>query len=138
MANPTDPEHLRNVTQELIKAITSPEVIEQMREFRDKAAAGGDFVDAGNLMSLENLKANGADLPDGFRITSRIFEDKNSGKIINLGPEIPFDPQNPIPFDPHNPEIPFDPQKGGFNPVGMSGCAGGGAATVCACAGGGT
>ncbi|MBN9552310.1 MAG: hypothetical protein J0H31_26485 [Alphaproteobacteria bacterium] len=122
---PTDPDHLRNVTQELVKAITSPEVIEQMRQFREKAAAGGNFTEAGDLMSLESLKAAGANLPDGFRITSRVFEDKSTGKTIDLGPETPFDPNNPVGLGPKD-----------INAV--SGCAGGGAATVCACAGGGT
>ena len=117
--NPTDPAHLRNVTEELIKAITSPEVIEQMRQFREQAAAGADFSAAGEIMSLENLRSHGASLPEGFRITSRTFEDKVSGRFEDLGPEVPFDPQTD-------------------SSVGLSGCAGGGAGTVCGCAGGGT
>jgi hypothetical protein len=74
-------------------------------------------------MSLENLKAAGADLPPGFRITSRVFEDTVSGKRIELGPW-GADDLNVARF------------AQAANSV--SGCAGGGAATVCGCAGGGT
>jgi hypothetical protein len=119
MNDPTNPEYLQNITQQLIKAITSPQVMEQMRQFREKAAAGATHSEAGDLMSLETLKAAGAQLPSGFRITSRVFEDKASRRIIDLDP---------------GPSKPALRQ----NASGVSGCAGGGAATVCGCAGGGT
>ena len=122
MADPTDAAHLHRVTQELIKAITSPEVMEQMRQFRDKAAAGASHAEAGDLMSLESLKAAGAQLPDGFRITSRVFEDKLGHTSVDLGPWSGDQPQGAAPLSSSS----------------VSGCAGGGAATVCGCAGGGT
>jgi hypothetical protein len=122
MTDPTDIAHLQKVTQELIKTITSPEVIEQMRQFREKAAAGAAHAEAGNLMSLESLKSAGAQLPEGFRITSRVFEDKLNKKTIDLGP--------------YSGDPPPRPASLAGNAV--SGCAGGGAGTVCGCAGGGT
>jgi hypothetical protein len=116
--SPVDKDHLVNITNELMRAITSPEVIEQMRQFREKARAGANFEEAGDLMSLESLRAAGANLPDGFRITSREFEDKETGQRLKIDPA--FSDLSVV---------------RGISDV--SGCAGGGAATVCGCAGGG-
>ena len=113
-----DRERLKDITNSLIETITSPQVIENMKSFRAKAAKGGSFDDAADLMSLEVLRAAGAKLPDDFRLSSRVFEDLETGTKIEIRP----------------PHI----DVGDIDPLAWGACAGGGAATVCGCAGGST
>jgi hypothetical protein len=113
-----DRERLTVITSSLIDTITSPRFIERMRQFREKAAAGARLGDAADLMSLESLRAAGAQIPDDFRLTSRIFEDSETGLRFEIKP-----PR-------------AQPDFG--NSVAWGACAGGGAATVCGCAGGST
>lgn len=111
-------ERLTEITDSLIQTITSPQVIERMKSFREKAEQGAGFDEAADLMSLESLRAAGAKLPDDFRLSSRVFEDFETGLKVEYR----------------------RPPKGidGYDPLGWGACAGGGAATVCGCAGGGT
>lgn len=114
-------ERLTEITDSLIRTITSPQVIESMKRFRDKAAEGASFEDAADLMSLESLRAAGAKLPEDFRLSSRVFEDFEKGIKFEIRPPKIADGR-------------FGPT--GFDPLGWGACAGGGAATVCGCAGG--
>lgn len=112
-----DRARLKKITRELVDAITSPEVLERMKKFRTQAARGATFDAAGDIMSLESLRAAGADLPADFRLTSRVFEDRERGIKFEIRP-------------------PVTDLPGGQ--VSWGACAGGGAATVCGCAGGST
>jgi len=113
-----DRERLAAITTSLIETITSPAFIERMRQFRQKAHAGARFGDAADLMSLESLRAAGADVPDDFRLTSRVFEDRETGLRLEIEPPNLMGDTGPI--------------------LRWGACAGGGAATVCGCAGGST
>lgn len=123
-----DRERLTTITSNLIDTITSPKFVDRMRQFREKADGGASFDDAADLMSLESLRAAGATIPDDFRLTSRVFEDRVTGLRIDIRP-------------PRDIGGILDP-RGGFGdaggPVEWGACAGGGAATVCGCAGGST
>ena len=114
-----DRERLTTITSNLIETITSPKFIERMRQFREKAGAGASFGEAADLMSLESLKAAGAQIPEDFRLTSRVFEDRETGIKFEINP-----PKGLPDLD------------GGT--VAWGACAGGGAASVCGCAGGST
>jgi hypothetical protein len=87
-----DRERLKRVTDELIETITSPAFIERMVAAR-RAIEEGEGVEAGaRLLSVDTLRRAGIDIPDDFRITSRVFEDRKSGTqidIINDGSDIP-------------------------------------------------
>ena len=111
-----DRERLTTITNSLIQTITSPKFIERMRQFREKAGAKPDLAAAADLMSLESLRSAGAELPADFRLTSRVFEDGDTGLKLDI----------------RTGQLP-----GAGGPVLKWGaCAGGGAATVCGCAGG--
>ena len=114
-----DRERLTEITGDLIRTITSPKFIEKMRQFREKAVKGGGFDEAADLMSLESLRDAGARIPDDFRLTSRVFEDLDSGLKVAIDPR----GWRTAP---------------GLDDVAWGACAGGGAGTVCGCAGGGT
>lgn len=124
-----DRERLTTITSSLIETITSPKFVDRMRQFRAKAGEGASFDDAADLMSLESLRSAGAAIPDDFRLTSRVFEDFATGTRIDIKP-----PRTPGDFK--IPSLPgdFDPS----GPVEWGACAGGGAASVCGCAGGGS
>jgi hypothetical protein len=87
-----------------------------MRDFRERATTGEvSYGEVGEMLSLDSLRAAGADFPDDFRLTSRVFEDLESGLRIEMKP----------PIDLNGPGV-----------IAWGACAGGGAATVCGCAGG--
>jgi hypothetical protein len=109
---------LTEITNSLIETITSPDVVANMKKFRLQAEKTGSFDEAANLMSLETLRAAGAKIPDDFRLTSRVFEDFETGMRVEVRPP------NRLPGD--------------MGPLAWGACAGGGAATVCGCAGGST
>ena len=109
---------LTEITSNLVETLTSPQMVERMREFREKAEKGASLAEAGEILSVEGLRAAGASLPDDFRLTSRVFEDFETGMRIDIRP-----PAKGIPD---------------IDPLGWGACAGGGAATVCGCAGGST
>lgn len=111
-----DRERLTTITNSLIQTITSPKFIERMRQFREKAGGKPDFGEAAELMSLESLRAAGADLPADFRLTSRVFEDSETGLKLDIRAG--------------------QLQTAGGPILKWGACAGGGAATVCGCAGG--
>ena len=113
---PIDRERLTTITNSLIKTITSPQFIERMRQFREKAATKPDFGAAADLMSLESLRAAGAELPPDFRLTSRVFEDAATGLKLDIRPT--------------------QQQAVDGSKLEWGACAGGGAATICGCAGG--
>lgn len=110
-----DRDRLMRISNTLIETVTSPKVIEHMYEFRKRAAEGASLDEAGDLMSLGALRAAGADLPEDFRLTSRVFEDREKGVRLELKPS-------------------SLETFGGDVALGV--CAGGGAGTVCGCAGG--
>lgn len=115
-----DRDRLTKATASVVETITSPEFIERMRSFRERAATGVvTYEDVGEMLSLDTLRAAGADFPEDFRLTSRTFEDLESGLKIEIKP-------------------PWETYGGGIPEVAWGACAGGGAATVCGCAGGST
>ena len=111
-----DRERLTTITNSLIQTITSPKFIERMRQFRERAGANPDLGAAADLMSLESLRSAGAELPADFRLTSRVFEDGETGLKLDI----------------KSGEL----QTEGGPILKWGACAGGGAATVCGCAGG--
>lgn len=114
-----DRDRLTKATTSVVEAITSAPFIERMREFRERAARGDVALEeVSQLLSVDGLRAAGAELPDDFRLSSRTFEDFQTGTRIDIRPG------NVIG------DIGMAPQWGA--------CAGGGAATVCGCAGGST
>jgi len=112
-----DRDRLNKITGDLIETITSPRFIDRMREFRARAAVGASLQEAGDLLSLESLRDAGAEIPADFRLTSRVFEDRETGLRVDI-------------------RSPFGDGVG--DPIAWGACAGGGAATVCGCAGGST
>ena len=83
-----DRERLTRVTSDLIETITSPEFIENMRVARKEADAGAGMDVASELLSINALRRAGVDIPNDFRMTSRVFEDKSDGfrlEIKDLG-----------------------------------------------------
>lgn len=110
-----DRERLSKVTGEVIETITSPEFIERMRVAREKAENGDGMKAVGDLLSMDGLRAAGANIPEDFRLTSRVFEDRVTGTRFEVKP-----PAGTI---------------GDIDPLGWGACAGGGAATVCGCGG---
>ncbi|MEI9994467.1 MAG: hypothetical protein WDM91_07725 [Rhizomicrobium sp.] len=81
-----DRERLVRVTNSVIETITSPQFIEKMRQAREKIAGGAGIETAGQLLSLESLRGAGAEIPEDFRLTSRVFEDKASGMRFEAHP----------------------------------------------------
>jgi hypothetical protein len=108
-----DRERLLRVTNEVIETITSPDFVERMRQARMSADKGGGMDEAAKLLSLEGLRAAGVDIPEDFRLTSRIFEDRATGFRLNID----------------------DLKVGGLEPLGWGACAGGGGLTFCGCGG---
>jgi len=113
-----DRDRLMAATNTVIETITSPEFVEKMRHARDEAEKDGGYEAVAKILSLEGLRAAGAKIPEDFRLTSRIFEDKVKGERFEISPI----------NDPDGPLQPYDP-------LGWGACAGGGAATICGCGG---
>jgi hypothetical protein len=110
-----DRERLTRVTSEMIQAMTSPEFVERVRSARDAADKGAGMEVAAQLLSVEELRRSGVDVPDDFRMTSRVFEDLERGTRIVVS------------------DI---PTVGDFDPtVAWGGCAGGGGLSFCGCGG---
>lgn len=124
-----DVDRLRKITDDMITAIASPAFVDAMRKMKSTPDDQRLAV-AAQTLNPETLRSKGVPLPSGMRITSRYFE---SGK-----PTI---------------EV-ADPEKSGGAPIvkqvadirsamaaegtkkTAGACAGGGAGTVCGCAGG--
>ncbi|MDB2530658.1 hypothetical protein N9X46_08080 [Paracoccaceae bacterium] len=92
----------------MIETITSPEFVAKMRQAREEAEKDGGYEAIAKILSLEGLRAAGAKIPEDFRLTSRIFEDKVSGQRFEISPI----------NDPDGPLQPYDP-------LGWGACAGG-------------
>jgi hypothetical protein len=107
-----DRERLTRVTSDLIKTITAPAFIESMRVARERADGGASVESAADLLSISALRRAGLDIPEDFRMTSRVFEDRSTGFRLEL--------KEPI---------------GGMEPLGWGACAGGGGLTFCGCGG---
>jgi len=108
---------LTRVTTDVIQTITQPEFIERVREAR-RAADEGAGMEAGlQLLSIESLRAAGVDIPDDFRMTSRIFEDREKGIRLEVT-DLPRDGDGVAGMMPN-----------------WGGCAGGGGWTFCGCGG---
>lgn len=108
-----DRERLLSATGSVIETITSTEFIEKMRQARDVADEDDGFATVSKLLSLEGLRRAGAEIPDDFRLTSRVFEDKAAGVRLEVRP------------------------KGGpiDGTLGWGACAGAGGLTFCGCGG---
>jgi hypothetical protein len=109
-----DRERLTAVTNQVIETITSDAFIERMRKARERASDDDGFKAASELLSLEGLRRAGAEIPDDFRLTSRVFEDKVQGLRWEIKPDLRA---------PH----------GGA--LGWGACAGAGGLTFCGCGG---
>jgi len=124
-----DVDRLRKITDEMVTAITSPPFVEAMRTM--KATAQDQRLKVGaKILNPEALRSKGAPLPVGMRITSRYFE---SGKptIEVADPDEAGHP--PIAKEIADISSLSPRQTKGVQSAGM--CAGGGAGTVCGCAG---
>ena len=108
-----DRERLMRVTSDLVSTLTAPEFIEKMRAARQEAEGGAGLDRAGDLLSLSNLRRAGVDIPDDFRLTSRIFEDEVEGIRIEVQ----------------------DRLGGDLDSLGLKVCGGGGTLGICACGG---
>lgn len=117
-----DIQRLRQITDEMINAITSPPFVEAMRKLRE-AAPGARLSEGAKLLSTGALRDAGVPLPKDMLISSRYFE-PDTGKVIDGG-------------DFKMGEIP-KPAPGGQNAPGIGGCACGGGLTFCGGAGGST
>jgi len=125
MADTLDAERLRKLTDDIIKAITSPPFVEAMRKMKATPVDQRLKV-APQLLSPEVLRSQGAPLPVDMRITSRYFE---TGKptIEVTDPAKPGQP--PIVKE----AAALTSLEAG--PVTAGACACGGAGTVCGGAG---
>lgn len=109
-----DRERLLRVTNDVVQTITSPRFVESMRQARREADEGAGLETAADLLSIDGLRGAGVDIPDDFRMTSRIFEDREQGVRFELRP------------------IPTDPT---IRPPEWGGCAGAGGLSFCGCGG---
>jgi hypothetical protein len=142
-------ERLREITNKMVDAISSPAYVEAMRAVKS-APEGQRLDEAMRRLAPDVLRAQGVPLPEGMRISSRYFEKGYSP--IEVG-ELPEGQRNLLKeLNEREPGVldrlrRRDPQfldnladllqPAQFSPVALCGCAGGGAATVCGCAGGG-
>lgn len=145
-------EHLKEITTQMVEAITSPAYVEAMRAVKS-APEGKRLEEAMRRLTPEALRAQGVPLPQGMRISSRYFE--KGFTPIEVG--VPSEKRNLL-ADLHavepqiitlldgirtrSPDL-FDELKRRLAPdefaapAAACGCACGGAATVCGGAGGG-
>jgi hypothetical protein len=110
-----DRERLVRVTNGVIETITSPEFIERMQQARMMADSSEGYDAVAKLLTLESLRAAGAEIPDDFRLTSRVFEDKVNGVRFELKSDLTGIP--------------------GLEPLGWGACGGAGGLTFCGCGG---
>lgn len=113
-----DRERLVKVTSGVIETITSPAFVEKMERARKISEGGEGFDEVAKLLTLDGLRAAGAEIPDDFRLTSRVFEDKVSGVRVHIDPVLTGIP--------------------GAEPVGWGACGGAGGLTFCGCGGAST
>jgi hypothetical protein len=118
MPNEIDPGKLKQLTDEMITAISHPAFVAAMNKMK-KTPMDQRLSVASKILTPAALKAKGVPLPEGMRISSRYFEPgiPTVIKIDELGARVAR----------HDP-----------GPVAAWGCACGGAATVCGGAGGGS
>ena len=113
-------ERLTRVTNDTLRTITSPEFMERLHKSRIAAESGEGMAAAAHLLSIEGLREAGVDIPDDFRVTSRVFEDRETGVRLKIDEGFPDRP-------------------GGLDPdalvLGWGACAGGGGLTFCGCGG---
>ncbi len=83
-----DRSRLLTATGSVIDTITSPEFIEKMQKAREAAGQDDGLDTVSKLLSLEGLRRAGAEIPDDFRLTSRVFEDKIAGVRLEVRPKI--------------------------------------------------
>jgi hypothetical protein len=87
--NPRDSEfdrnRLRERTDQMIDAITSPPFVEAMRQLRE-VPVERRLAEGARLLDPAALRAAGVPLPDDMRITSRYFEPGKPG-VIEVGPD---------------------------------------------------
>jgi len=110
-----DRKRLMVVTNDVIETITSDAFVEKMRAARDASDKDGGMDAVSKLLSLEGLRGAGAKIPDDFRLTSRIFEDKVRGERFEIGPITSKIPD--------------------MDPLGWGACAGAGGLSFCGCGG---
>ncbi len=77
-------ERLSQVTADVIMTITSPVFVEKMRRARAAADKDKGLEQAVSLLSIEGLREAGANIPADFRLTSRVFEDRQQGVRLEL------------------------------------------------------
>lgn len=126
-----DVDRLRKITDDMITAITSPAFVDAMRTMKSTPDNQRLKV-AAETLNPETLRSKGVPLPPGMRITSRYFE---SGK-----PTIEVADPNEGGGAPMIKEVAdlrnLSPARVAHGQTSAGICAGGGAATVCGCAGG--
>jgi hypothetical protein len=115
-----DAGRLRKITDEMITAITSPPFVEAMRKMKSTPEDQRLKV-AAQILNPETLRSKGVPLPSGMRITSRYFEPGKSTIEVAEHDEVG-----------RAPVVKEISSKGVQN---AGACAGGGAGTICGCAG---
>ncbi len=124
-----DSARLRQMTDQMIDAITSPGFVEAMRQLR-QAPVEQRLAQGAKLLNPAKLRTAGVPLPDGMRITSRYFE---PGK-----PEVIEVPEGGRPRRVTRSTIKGDVLGIGGDPLSWGACACGGGLSFCGGAGGST
>ncbi|MFE4023241.1 hypothetical protein ACFXPZ_38590 [Streptomyces sp. NPDC059101] len=91
-----DDARLREVTDEVIAAITSPEFVAAMRAVSE-TPADQRLLEGSRRLTPDALRSQGVSLPEGFRISSRYF-DATLPKPVEFGdePGRAFNPVNAL------------------------------------------
>lgn len=80
-------ERISRVATNMIETITSPAFVEKMLAAGQKTDAGAGLESMKDLLAIDELRKAGAEIPDDFRIASRVFEDKSQGLRIEVTPQ---------------------------------------------------
>jgi hypothetical protein len=151
IADLLDPAKLREITDQMVDAISSPAYVDAMRAIK-AAPEENRLEEAMRLLTPEALIAQGVPLPPGMRISSRYFEagfdSIEVGEFLDGQPNIlrALNERDPTLLDRLRTRDPLSfnrfvrlvqPNRFSPDPLALCGCGGGGAATICGCAGGG-
>ena len=82
-ADDLNAERLRQVTSQMVDALTSPAYVEAMRAVKS-APEGQRLEEAMRRLTPDALKAQGVPLPAGMRISSRYFEQGSNPLELEL------------------------------------------------------
>jgi hypothetical protein len=128
---PLDANNLRQITDDMIVALTSPAFVDAMRIL--KLTPADQRLNIGSkILTSEALRAKGVPLPHGVRVTSRYFETGAPTIEVTDPAEAGYPPITNLLPDFANPMTGL---IGGVRPM-AGGCCCGGAASACGGCGG--